>query len=258
MAPPDMKPVISLITVCLNSRSTIERTIRSVLEQKQYGVEYIIIDGGSTDGTQEIVRSFGCGIDMFVSEPDRGIADGFNKGIALAHGSIIGLINSDDSLLPGALQKVLDFFQKNPGSQVVHADLLLYSGELLVKKITPAGRWWYPWRLVLFNHPATFVKRAVYETHGLFSVEYRIAMDVEIFLRWRAAGVRIDYLQEPLVVMHYGGVSNSRPFDGYRETRQAFIQHGFPVLPVWLLYAAKCLLHRIGAIHVALLAYLRN
>jgi len=253
-----VQPLLSIITVCLNSRSTIERTIRSVLEQKQTGVEYIIIDGGSTDGTQEIVRSYGYGIDTFVSEPDRGIADGFNKGIFLAHGEIIGLVNSDDSLLPGSLQKVLDFFQKNPGSQVVHADLLLYSGNLLVKQVTPAGRWWYPWRLVLFNHPSTFVGRAVYETYGLFSLEYRIAMDVEIFLRWLAAGVRIDYLPEPLIVMHYGGVSNRRPYDGYREARRAYIKHDYPVLPVWLLYLAKCLLHHVGRIHAVLLTYLRN
>lgn len=253
-----MQPLITIITVCLNSRSTIDQTIKSVLSQKQVGVEYIIIDGGSTDGTQEIVRSFGSGIDVFVSEPDGGIADGFNKGIALSSGAIIGLINSDDRLLPGSLQKVIKFFQSNTDSQVVHGDLLLYSGDRLVKQVTPAGRWWYPWRLVLFNHPATFVKKSVYDRYGLFLTKYRIAMDIDMFLRWVTAGVRIDYLSSPLVAMHYGGLSDRRPFEGYREAKRAFIENGFPVLPVSMLYACKCLLHRVGKFHAALLAYLRN
>jgi len=251
-------PLISIITVCLNSSSSIERTIQSVLAQKLDGVEYIIIDGDSSDGTQKIVCSYGSEVDIFVSEPDKGISDAFNKGIFLANGAIIGLINSDDSLLPGSLQKILDFFQKYPDAQIVHGDLLLYSGSLLVKQITPARRWWYPWRLVLFNHPATFVRKAVYETYGFFSLEYRIAMDVDIFLRWITSGVTINYLPEPLVAMHYGGLSDRRPYDGYREARRAFIEHGFPVLPVWLLYIAKCLLHRVGKIHASLLTYLRN
>lgn len=253
-----MKPSISIITVCLNSKATIERTIQSVLAQKQDVVEYIIIDGGSSDGTQDVVRSYGSSVDIFVSEPDGGISEGFNKGISMAHGTIVGLVNSDDFLLPGSLQVILEYFQKNPGIQVVHGDLLLYSGDRLVKRVTPAGRWWYPWRLVLFNHPATFVRRNTYDIHGLFSSKYRIAMDIDIFLRWVAAGVMIDYLPVPLVAMHYGGLNDRNPFEGYREAKRAFIDNGFPALPVNLLYICKCLLHRIGKIHATLLAYLRN
>lgn len=260
MTPSEIKeqPLISIITVCLNSKPTIDRTIQSVLDQKHDGIEYIIIDGGSSDGTQEIILSYGNGVDIFVSEPDGGIADGFNKGISLAHGTIIGLINSDDRLLPGSLEKIIGFFQRNPKTQVVHGDLLLYSGDRFVKQVKPAGRWWYPWRLVLFNHPATFVRRAVYDQFGLFSSKYRIAMDIDIFVRWVNAGVRIDYLPMPLVAMHYGGLSDRQPYDGYREAKCAFIENGFPVLPVRVLFAYKCLLHRVGKVHAALLAYLRN
>lgn len=253
-----VSPSITIITVCLNSSATIWRTLRSVIEQKGVDTEYIVIDGGSTDGTQDIVRGFGEGVDLLVSEPDRGISDGFNKGIALARGEIIGLINSDDALLPGALQKIRDFFRDNPECQVVHGDLLLYSGDRLVKRVVPAGRWWYPWRLVLFNHPATFVRRSVYESYGNFSLHYRIAMDVEIFLRWIVSGVRIGYLPEPLAVMHYGGTSDRHPYDGYREVRRAYLEYGYPAVPVWLLYAAKCLLHRVGKCHAAALAYLKR
>lgn len=251
-------PLLTIITVCLNSSSTIERTLRSVIAQKSANVEYIVIDGASTDGTQDIVNRFAGGIDQFVSEPDKGISDAFNKGISLAKGSIVGLINSDDTLLPGSLQRVVDFFQNNPDVQVVHGDLLLYSGDLLVKKVVPAGRWWYPWRLVLFNHPSTFVRKSVYNSYGLFSLHYRIAMDVEIFLRWIVSGVRIGYLPEPLAVMHYGGTSDRHPYDGYREVRRAYLEYGYPAVPVWLLYAAKCLLHRVGKCHAAALAYLKR
>lgn len=251
-------PVISIITVCLNSHATIERTLRSVIEQKTSDTEYIVIDGGSIDGTQEIVSRFGGGVDLFVSEPDAGISDGFNKGISLANGSIIGLINSDDTLLPGTLQKVIEYFKCHPDVQVLHGDLLLYKGNLLVKRVVPANRWWYPWRLVLFNHPATFVRKSVYECYGHFSLGYRIAMDVEIFLRWLVSGVKMVYLPEPLVAMYYGGLSDRRPYDGYREARRAFIEHGYPFIPVWLLYVVKCLLHRIGKIHASFLAFLRN
>lgn len=249
---------ISIVTICYNSSVTIGRTIRSVLDQKQTGVEYIVIDAGSTDGTQEIISSFGSEIDIFVSEPDNGISDGFNKGISLARGELVGLINSDDCLLPGAVQKVLDYFRDHPGCQVVHGDLLLYSGEQLVKKVVPAGRWWYPWRLVLFNHPATFVRKSVYNAFGLFSLEYRIAMDVEIYLRWLTSGIRIDYLPEPLVAMYYGGVSDRRPYDGYREARHAYLEHGYPPLPVWFLYVTKCLLHCVGKIHASLLVQVKR
>lgn len=249
---------LSIITITYNSRETIARTICSVLDQKQSGIEYIVIDADSVDGTQEVVRSFGSKIDIFVSEPDRGISDGFNKGISLAKGKIIGLINSDDCLLPGSAQKVIDYFRDNPGCQVMHGDLLLYSGAQFVKTVTPAGRWWYPWRLVLFNHPATFVLRSVYNRCGLFSLDYRIAMDVEIYLRWRSSSIRVDYYSEPLVAMYYGGVSNRRPYEGYREAYRAFVEYGYPQFPVWLLYVMKCLLHNIGKINASVLANTNN
>lgn len=254
----ERSPVISIITVCLNSKGTIERTIRSVIAEKDDALEYIVVDGGSTDGTQDIVSRYGSSIDLFVSEPDDGISDGFNKGISRARGRIIGLINSDDALLPGTIKKVRDYFTGNPGVQVVHGDLLLYSNERFVKRVVPAGNWWHPWRLVLFNHPATFVQKDVYTQYGLFKAEYRIAMDVEIYLRWIRAGVRISYMDKPLVAMHYGGVSDRRPYNGYREARRAYIEHKFPLLTVNLLYLVKCALHRAGKLHASLLAYLKG
>jgi glycosyltransferase involved in cell wall biosynthesis len=230
---------ISIVTVCRNAEATIAGTIESVRDQQYPDLEYIIIDGASTDITPDIVRSFGSMINVFVSEPDSGIADAFNKGISRALGEIIGLINADDELLPGTLNKVGDFFSRHPDIDVVHGDVLLSRGQQVLKRVRPAGCWWYPWRLVLFNHPATFVRRSVYEQYGLFDASYRIAMDVEIFLRWMRKGINIAYLPDPLVAMQVGGLSGRLAFQGYREVKRALSANSFPALPANIQYIAR-------------------
>ena len=101
-------PKISIITITFNSEKTLEETIESVLSQNYPNLEYLIIDGGSSDGTLEIVKRYKDKIDFVISEPDRGISDAFNKGIRYATGEIVGIINSDDLLLPDALHKVAE------------------------------------------------------------------------------------------------------------------------------------------------------
>ena len=223
---------ITIITVCKNAASSIRGTLESVITQKKGKlVEYIVIDGASTDGTQEIVRSFGNAVDIFISEPDGGIADAFNKGILRSSGIIIGLINADDCLFPGVIDNAINFFTTHPEVDAIHGDVLLYEGSRLIKRVRPAGRWWYPWRLVLFNHPATFVRQRVYEKYGFFDTKYRIAMDVEMFLRWRSHGARIKYLPEVFATVMCGGVSGQCATDGYREAKNAFLHYGYsPIL----------------------------
>ncbi len=236
---------ISIVTVCKNSALTIVDTIISVLEQEHPGLEYIIIDGVSNDGTQEMVRSFGCKIDTFVSEQDDGIADAFNKGIRCSSGEIIGMINSDDCLQSGAVDKVVSFFDEHPDVEVLHGDVDLYDGARFIKRVRPAGRWWYPWRLVLFNHPATFVRRSVYEKYGLFDKNYRIAMDVEIFLRWIHKGVKIAYMPDVLVSMQAGGMSSQNARQGYREVRSTLQAYSFSKTLSNIQYVVKVLLQWI-------------
>ena len=222
------KPAISIITICKNSSKTIANTIRSILDQPVDGVEYIIIDGCSTDGTQEIIKTFGNKVNIFVSEPDNGISDAFNKGIALASGDIIGLINSDDALLPGTLQKVIDFFAQNTNIKIMHGDVLFYDLNQYVKRISPPARWWLPWRMGTFNiHPATFVKRDIYEKYGYFNTSYKFAMDDDLFLKWLTAGERISYYPEPLVKVQAGGLSGRYAFKVFGEKRRALLEHGF-------------------------------
>ena len=243
MAPElDKNLMISVVTVCRNSAATIGKTIESVLVQKDAGVEYIAIDGASTDNTQDVIKSYGSNIDIWLSEPDKGIADAFNKGIALASGDIIGLINSDDALAPGALDKVRRFFEDHPNTDVLHGDILLLNGSRVVKRIKPPPRWWYPWRLVLFNHPATFVRHGVYTKYGLFDSSISIAMDAEIFLRWSKSGVKIDYFPEILAHMQAGGVSDRRAVEQFRQLRDSLVRYGFSPPLAYLQYWGKVIL----------------
>ena len=239
---------VSIVTVCKNSAATITKTITSVLEQTHSGLEYIIIDGASTDGTQDIIKSFGRSIEVFISEPDDGIADAFNKGILRASGSIVGLINADDCLLPGVIDKINKFFAAHLDVDVLHGDVLLYDGSHLIKKIRPAGRWWYPWRLVLFNHPATFVRRSVYEEYGLFDTNYRIAMDVEIFLRWKSRGVKMTYLPEVFVNMNCGGASGQCAEVGIWESRKVLLEYGYSAIMVNVQLVGRMMINKILSI----------
>lgn len=242
----NLKPLVSIITITLNSEECLEQTILSVLNQTYDNIAYIIIDGGSTDGTLDIIHKYENRLASWVSEKDEGISDAFNKGIRAGSGKIIGIINSGDVLLPGTIDRVVSFFAENPRTEVVHGDVLLYENDTFIKRIKPATKWWLPWRLVLFNHPATFVRREVYERYGAFSKRYRIAMDVEIYLRWVRSGIDMQYLPEALVEMSAGGVSGREARLGYSEVRRAFIEKGFPRIVIDVLYMAKLIAHAIS------------
>lgn len=239
-------PDLSLITVCRNAEETIRDTINSIVPQRREGVEYLVIDGASTDTTQSIVTEFvSAGVDYFVSEPDNGIAEAFNKGIAVAKGEFVGLINADDQLMADTVQFVRTFFKDHPDVDVLHGDILLYEGERFIKQLIPAGSWWHPWRLVLFNHPATFVRRSVYEELGGYNEDFRIAMDVEIFLRWQRNSVEVQYVARPLAIMRVGGLSGVEAEGGFDEYRRALIMHGYPALVANMQYLFKLILVRM-------------
>lgn len=206
----------------------------------------MIVDGASTDATGEIVAKFvGQGVDGFISEPDGGIADAFNKGVSRSTGDIIGLVNADDQLVEDTVAFVRRYFHEHPDVDVVHGDVLLYEGQRFLKQLKPAGCWWHPWRLVLYNHPATFVRRRVYEELGGFDESFRIAMDVEIFLRWNRAGKHIQYLERPLAIMQVGGVSGVQAKAGFDEYRRAAILHGYSPVLANIQYACKIILNTL-------------
>ena len=211
---------ISVITVTFNSASTIARTLQSVAQQSYPDVEQIVVDGGSTDGTCELVRALGIPGTRLVSEPDKGIYDAMNKGLALATGDVVGFLNSDDSYAAAdVLAKVAQWIQSQGGQDAVFGDVAFFDpgqpNRMLrhyrSRRFRPARlAWgWMP------AHPAMFILRSVYGQVGNFRTDYRIAGDYEWIARaFRTRCMRYRHLPEVLVHMQMGGVSTG----GWRNT----------------------------------------
>lgn len=204
---------ISVITVCYNSDKTIAHTLRSARSQSHSNIEHIIVDGGSKDETLAVISGEVMVNHVCISEKDNGIYDAMNKGIALATGEIIGFINADDFYpSPDVLSKVASAFESS-GADCCYGDLC-YVQQKDVSRIV---RYWKSciFRSGLFEkgwcppHPTFFVRRAVYQRLGGFSLNYKIAADVELMARFLAAGhICSVYIPEVLVHMRMGGTTN--------------------------------------------------
>ncbi len=232
-------PAISVITVVWNNPQAAE-AVQSILSQSYSGhVESIVIDGASTDGTLEALAPLRSRIAHLVSEPDQGIYDAMNKGLSLANGDVIGLLNADDLYQDTmVLARVAKAF-RDPTVQIVYGDLVYVRAEnpdsvIRYWKSGPPRperfRWgWMP------PHPAFFVRRSVYERFGTFDLRYRIASDFEIMLRFLGkCALPCAYIPEVLVRMRAGGASNGSLRGIWRanaECRRAFKNLGLPSTP---------------------------
>ena len=181
---------VSIVTISFNSESTIEKTIQSVLSQQYRPLEYVLVDGKSSDGTIEIIEKYipillKAGIEVvFKSEPDHGISDAFNKGISRSSGSIIGIINSDDQLSDNALEKVAMAFQDN-NIGVVCGDCLWIDTVNNLKYIRKSKMNLQKLKFeMILMHPACFVKKTVYEKYGVFDVNLKYVMDKDLMARF--------------------------------------------------------------------------
>ena len=202
------KPKISIITITYNSSVYIERAIRSVIEQNYENLEYIIIDGGSTDETIDIVKKFENKITKWISEPDNGISNAFNKGIKLSTGDIIGIVNSDDGLLPGALETICSNFEK---------DVDVYRGKVLLwKEDTNTKVEEIPTMQLNFNgmnnisHQSTFISKRAYEKYGLYDETCKYVMDYDLLLRLQRGKAKFKYIDKALAFYTLGGVTFSK------------------------------------------------
>ena len=207
----------SIITISFNSKATIEKTILSVINQNYADKEYIIIDGGSTDGTLEIIDKYRDHIDIVVSEKDEGISDAFNKGIRRSKGEFVLLLNSDDVLLDGVLTQVdrlieadTDVFHTNinyldeQGRFVTTLKPLLDYNILLYRRMT-------------LNHPGMFIRRVAYEKYGLYDTSYKCVMDRELLTRMYMKGAKFQYAEITTVDFALGG-----------ESTVNYIKHAIP------------------------------
>ena len=238
---------VSLITACYNSAKTIETAMESVLAQKGVDIEYIIVDGGSKDGTVDIIKEFasrsvrpaspGCLVIKWISEPDRGMYDAINKGIKMATGDIVGILNADDVLSSDdTLAHIAAHFEEcqtvenrsdlistvsnNKRIDALYADIrFVKEGESVAAlREAPTVRYcsakrWRPWMFrfaAMVPHPSFYVRRECFERLGGYSLDYRICADFELELRYLyLAKLKAVYLPECVVVMRMGGMSTS-------------------------------------------------
>lgn len=220
-----MSPKVTIITVCYNSAKTIEDTILSVINQTYDNIEYIIVDGLSTDNTLEIVNKYKDKIAKIVSEKDAGLYDAINKGIGLATGDIIANLNSDDFYMDNNV--IADVVAKMEAEKAVtlYADLY-YVDAIDTNKVTrnwvsgayKKGIFFKGW---MPPHPTFFVRKSVYDNYGKFNLELKSAADYEIMLRFiHKHECSISYLPRVIVRMRVGGVSNVSLINRLKANRE--------------------------------------
>lgn len=204
---------LSIITTVLNSVTTIQNCIESVCDQN-HDVEHIIIDGGSTDGTLEIIKNYKPCLAKVISEPDEGIYDAMNKGIASAGSDVIGILNSDDFYAhPEVLSMVADIFNSTGidscFGDLVYVDSIDTSKVIRKWKSGPFNERSFYWGWMP-PHPTFFVRRSVYQKYGVFNLELGSAADYELMLRFLVKNkISTSYIPEVLVKMRAGGMSNA-------------------------------------------------
>ena len=208
-----MSPTVSIVTVVYNGSSTLAQTIESVLSQTYPHLEYIVVDGASRDNTVDIIRCYEGQIAQWVSEPDQGIFDAMNKGLRLATGDIVGILNADDFYEDAhVIGKVVALFERER-VEALYGDLFYVDADDPKKIIrywkaesyreNAFRRGWMP------PHPTFFVKRTVYQQYGLFNDCFRYSADYEMMLRLiYKHHIRMAYLPEVMVRMRIGGNSN--------------------------------------------------
>ena len=226
---------VTIITICFNSEAVIKKTIESVLNQTYTDIEYIIIDGASKDKTVEIAESYkdafaDKGIDFKIfSEPDKGIYDAMNKGIAKATGELVGLINSGDFYEPQMIETAVKAYEEKP-YDIFYGDINLIkdNGQIIVKKSRydkfPTSRHW--------NHPTMVVRKAYYDEIGTYKCE-GIHDDFEFFLRARKKNARITIKNVTLANFMTGGASNKKSFrqckKRCKDRYQAYRDNGYGI-----------------------------
>ena len=227
---------VSIITICFNREQTIEKSIQSVLSQDYADIEYIVIDGNSADGTQKVIEKYQHQIAHYISEPDKGMYDAINKGLALASGDIVGLMHSDDEYYDKqVISTIVQAFNASKLIDGVYGDGVYISNddkEKIIRNrigghfsISKIKNGWLP------LHPTVYLKRTVMEKYGFYNLDFKIASDTEFLLRFLYKhGINIHYVNSYFVKMRLGGLSTSRSraFQVLKEDYLIYMSHGLP------------------------------
>jgi len=218
-----MCPKISVITINLNDASGLRKTIKSVIDQDFSNFEYIVIDGGSTDDSMEVIKHYADKIAYWESEPDNGIYYAMNKGIIKATGEWIGFINSGDWYESNALSIINDAIISDQNAQIVHGVLRIWDKDLIYKiqgvhsSFLPSG---------MIEHPTCFVKKEVYNTIGAFDTNYKLAADYEFMVRAHIKNCKFLFIDKIIANYLLGGLSCTSLLSGI-ETHQIRQKYGF-------------------------------
>ena len=244
------KPKISIITVCFNSEKHLEEAIQSVINQDYENKEYIVIDGGSTDGTLGIIEKYRDKIDYFVSEQDKGISDAFNKGIRAATGDLIGICNADDQLASNCLQILADNYED--GVDIYRMNEVVKNfetGEEFLTRPTLV----YGKRLMNHYtcHMGCFITKEAFNKYGMYNEDFRIQMDTELLRRFTVKGAKYKYIDANCGFFRRGGVSTSAVKRRNYERKLIMKKYGSSI---WDIFITQCYHYTMQIIKGILLA----
>jgi glycosyltransferase involved in cell wall biosynthesis len=239
-----MKPIISLVIATFNAEKTLRHCLNSIVLQKDKRIELIVIDGGSTDLTNEILAEYGTRIDLIISEKDRGIYDAWNKGVTLAHGEWIMFIGADDTLVPDAFSQYHDFMNLN---DVTGVDYIcaknIYQTEdgSFIKELGEPWRWEQFRNIMKLAHVASLHRHSLFQDVGLYDLQFPICGDYELLLR-KKSKLRCLFLDSCVARMTTGGVSFS--LKGLWEAHKARRPHsGRSVATLYIIFIWQVLLY---------------
>ncbi len=214
---------VSIITVCRNSAKTIRQTIESVLGQSWKNIEYIVIDGASSDGTIDVINEYLDRIAYFVSEPDEGMYYALNKALKIVSGDIVGIINSDDWYEANAVEKAVEEFSGKDYEVVYGCQYIIHDEN--IKTRIPNLPITDIWHGMPMGHPSVFVKKSVYDRLGGFDTSYRIVADHELMLRFYSNGVKFREIDAPLANFRLTGVSSRNRRAVMKEAKQLMLRY---------------------------------
>jgi len=226
---------ISIITICYNSAQTLEKTILSVAGQSYKNIEYIVVDGCSNDGTLDIIKKHQDKISRWISEPDKGLYDAMNTGIAMATGDLIGILNSDDTFYSDTVVAEIAHFHQQNDIEASIGNIIQHKEDGKIIRLY-SSKYWNPEKLKIGfmpPHPSIFLKRELFHKFGLYSTDFIIAADYELVIRFFLKNkINWKYSHITTTAMLFGGLSSSGS-SSYElitiEIQKALIMNGLEV-----------------------------